>query len=268
MSRGTADTLEIASFGTGVREFVAICVPTFGRVSIWWAARTFQGLRHPMNRPVSHFIVTGLEVGLARNEAVRRALDVEVADPTRRCSHLFFVDDDVFVHPDALLKLMEHGRPIVSGLYYAKTSVPTPLILHSQDGGTARSWRPGELVECWAHGMGLTLIEADVFRRLRDEGVVGTDERGNPAWFATSKDVTVLTPRGTQGVHNQTEDVHFLRRAATLGYQPAVDTSVQTFGFHWEDREQRAYPLKQWAEFTAKRTITWDTDEGQVTWAA
>jgi hypothetical protein len=266
--RAAGDTLEIASFGTGIREFIAICFPTLGRVSIYWAARAFQGLRHPMNRSVANYVVTGLEVGLARNECVARALSVEQRDPTRRCSHVFFVDDDVFVHPDALLKLLEHRRPIVSGLYYLKASVPTPLILHAQDGGTARSWKPGELVECWAHGMGLTLIEADVFRRLRDETALGLDERGNPAWFATSRDVSVLTPQGTQAIHNQTEDVHFLRRAHALGYQPAVDTSPQAFGFHWADAEQRAYPLKQWDEYCRTGRITWETDDGTVTWEA
>jgi hypothetical protein len=219
-----------------------------------------------MNTIQKHIYCVGKEVGDARNEIVARALALEQDDPTIRCSKVFFLDDDVLVHPDVLLKLLEHHRPIVSGLYYTKTSVPTPLVLQGDYEGVARSWMPGELVECHGHGMGICLIDADVFRRVRDELPIGVDRFGYPAWFATTKDAAVLTAAGTRRVMNQTEDMRFLGFARALGYTTAVDTSPQAFGWHLDTKTMQGYPLKQWQEFTERGTITWETEKGAVTW--
>lgn len=266
MSRGSGDSFQLIQKKTGPREFIAMGLPTFGVVNIGWAMRAFGMLRIPMNRTMRHYIVEGNEVGLARNEIVARVLDSE--DESMVCSHIFFVDDDVLLHPDSLLKLHQDDRPIVSGLYFSKSSVPEALVLMEE--GTARKWAPGEIVDCWAHGMGLTLIKAEVFRRMRDELDLGKDEEGNPCWFRTTRDAMLVRPDGAPAMMNQTEDVYFLRQAAKLGYQPCVDTSFQTFGFHWAQNERRAYPLKQWEEFTATggQRITWtDTPDGKpVVW--
>lgn len=267
MSRGAADTVEIHGPPPKPRDVIVLGVPTFGMVSIWWAGRLYA-LRAPMNRIVRHVYCVGLEVGLARNEIVARALAIEDQDSSLRCSHIFFVDDDVLVHPDALLQLMSRQAPMVSGLYYAKSSVPQPLVLSGEYDGTPTTWTPGDLVPCWAHGMGLTLIEADVFRRLRDESDLGVDERGYPNWFTTTRDSGLVRADGVTAVFNQTEDVALLRRAAAIGYQPLVDTSPQAFGFHWDQKQQTAFPVKQWREYQDTGRITWDTPMGPVAWAA
>lgn len=266
MSRGAGDSFEFVVHDDKPREFIAMGIPTFGTVNIFWASRAFGMLRHPMHRDVRQYVILGNEVGLARNQIVAKALAVEQNDPTKRCSHVFFLDDDVMVHPEALLRLLSHDKPIVSGLYFAKTAVPQPLVLMEE--GVKKSWRPGELVDCWAHGMGLTLVHADVFRRLRDETDLGTDVHGNPNWFETTRDSMILDRSGTPVIGNQTEDVAFLRKAAALGYQPCVDTGAQAFGFHWAAAERRGYPLKQWFEFQSTGRITWtETPDGQpVVW--
>ena len=245
------------------REFIALCVPTFGQVHIYWASKLFGERRDPMNRDVRNFVCIGKEVGAARNELVQKVLEHEERTG-RRCSHVFFVDDDVIIHPEVLVKLLEADRDIVSGLYYAKTAVAQPLVL--MEDGLSRSWVPGELVDCWAHGMGITLIRTDVFRRLRDETPLGVDDYGMPGWFKTVREVELYGANGHTVVRNQTEDISFLRKAAALGYQPCVDTSAQAFGWHWAAGEHRAYPLKQWVEFQQKGTITWETDAGPVVW--
>lgn len=264
MSRGSGDQIVSSVHGDGVREFIAFGVPSFGLVHLFWV-QGLMGLRMPMNRIVRHFHIFGKEVGDARNEIVARALAVEEREPGLRCSHVFFLDDDVLIHPDALVQLMSHDRDIVSGLYYAKCAVPTPLILDDDFGGTVRSWSPGDLVECAGHGMGLTLIKAEVFRRMRDAGALGVDPFGHPAWFKTTRD-HLVRGSGAPVMVNQTEDMAFLDKARALGYRPCVDTSNATFGFHWQQSERRAYPLKQWAEVQAKGTITWETDHGPVVW--
>jgi hypothetical protein len=265
MSRGASDSVSVSLYETAARPVIALGIPSFGMVHLFFTARLIN-LRMPMNRIVRHFYIVGKEVGDARNEIVSKALAIGQDDPTVRCSHVLFLDDDVLFHPDALLKLLSHQRPIVSGLYYSKCSVPTPLVLHGEFEGTAKSWTPGDLVECAGHGMGLTLIEADVFRRMQAECDLGVDPHGYPAWFKTTRDDMVLRPDGVPSVFNQTEDMAFLNRAVQLGYQPAVDTSAQTFGWHLDTKTMTAYPPAQWKEFLSTGKITWPTDNGPVVW--
>jgi hypothetical protein len=251
---------------TKPREFIAIGIPTFGMVHAFFMARVMN-IRMPMNTVIRWIYCVGKEVGDARNEIVAKALASETAsDPPMRCKAVFFLDDDVLVHPDVLLKLLSHQRPIVSGLYYTKTSVPTPLALHDEGEGTARAWRPGELLEVAGHGMGCTLIDAEVFRRVRDCIDLGVDAHGYPRWFRTTRDQGLLRPDGESVTYNQTEDMHFLQEARAIGYQPAVDTSAQTFAWHLDTRRGIFYPQQQFAEWHQHGTITWQTDDGPVVW--
>ena len=263
MSRA-ADVIDIRVHEAGPREIIALGVPSFGMVHLYFTARLYN-LRMPMNRVVRHFYVVGKEVGEARNEIAARALEID--GPAERVTKLLFLDDDMLFHPDALLKLLSHDRPIVSGLYYTKTSVPQPLVLHGEYGGTGRSWRPGELVECDGHGMGLCLLDADVLRRVRDETPgLGVDRHGFPAWFVTRRDDPVLRPDGVPALHSNTEDWDFLAKCRALGYRPCVDTSPQAFAWHLDTRSMRIYPEKQWHEFSTRGTVTWDTAFGPVVW--
>jgi hypothetical protein len=263
MSRGAADAIEIAVHNTAPRDVIALGIPSFGMVHLFFTARLLN-LRMPMNRIIRHFYVVGKEVGHARNEIVAKALALQETDPSVRVSKILFLDDDLLFHPDLLLKLLSHQRPIVSGLYYTKSSVPTPLVLHDEYAGTATTWTPGDLVECSGHGMGLCLLDADIFRRLRDETDLGADPFGYPNWFQTVKDDTIIRPDGVPSVYNGTEDVFFLKRAKALGYQTCVDTSAQTFAWHLDTKQMRAYPEKQWAEFLKTGKVTWN--DGQHVW--
>jgi hypothetical protein len=265
VSRGAADSIDVKVHQTGPRPVIVIGLPSFGMVHLFFMAR-YYNLRMPMNTIQKHIYVVGKEVGDARNEIVAKALSLEEADPSIKCSKIFFLDDDVLVHPDALLKLLQHDRPIISGLYYTKCSVPTPLVLHDEYSGTAKDWIPGEVVECHGHGMGLTLIDAEVFRRVRDELSIGVDAHGYPAWFQTTKDAAVLGPGGVRQVKNQTEDMRFLELARQLGYTTAVDTSAQAFGWHLDTKTLTAYPEKQWREFCETGRCTWETEHGLVRW--
>lgn len=236
-------------------------VPTFGRVSIRWHAHMLQ-LQNPLNRSVYHAYGIGWEVGQARNYLVQQALIFQ-SSHGHTASHVFFVDDDVMIPPYALANLLARQRPIVSGLYYAKTPAPQPLLLMEPYGGTAedliRTSPPNSLIECYAHGMGCTLIELRVFREMQAAGLAPDETLPNgqvlPQWFKTTRDALTQAPvGGAPVVFNQTEDVHFLANAATLGFRAAVDTGV--FGFHWEESKQTAFPAHLWDEYGQTGNVT------------
>lgn len=233
-----AQDVQIVQYEQGTYDrLIVVGVPTFGAVSIQWHGHMMQ-LQTPLNRAIRHMYVQGKEVGDARNEIVGQAL-AHVGPLGERVSHVLFIDDDVLVPPDTIARLLAHRRPIVSGLYYAKTVTPQPLILKGPHEGLITEWPDGALVECDAHGMGCTLIARDVFERVEQP------------WFQTSRTHTG-DHEGVPVFHFQTEDVWFLRKAKALGYQPAVDTSLVCG--HYQMAERKVYPLwlqKQWSEAAA-----------------
>lgn len=244
MPRTAGVSLTVNEDTSAQARVIYLGVPTFGMVSIRWHAHLMQ-LQSPLNRSVFHGYGMGFEVGQARNYLVQQALDW-CNDAGHTCSHVFFVDDDVLVPPYALTTLLAHNRPIVSGLYYAKSPAPQPLILMGPSQGTPTTVPENQVVECYAHGMGCTLIELRVFRELLDAGLVDYAQFGAqrlPQFFATTRD-KLSTDNGKTVVYNETEDVHFLKLAAQLGYGAAVDTGV--FAFHWDHKANVAYPLSTW----------------------
>ena len=248
MTRAIGAELLVNETPASMARVIYLGVPTFGMVSIRWHAHLMQ-LQNPLNRSVFHGYGVGYEVGQARNYLVEQALHWQ-NDAGHTVSHVFFVDDDVLVPPYALHVLLSRNRPIVSGLYYAKTAAPQPLLLTGPSEGTPASVPHNQVVECYAHGMGCTLIEIGVFRALLESGLVEYETLPNgqrlPQLFKTTRDQ--VTGDGSQTVvYNETEDVYFLKRAAQAGFTAAVDTSV--FGFHWDQKAGRAYPVETWEHY-------------------
>lgn len=230
-------------------------VPSFGMVSIRWHSHVMQ-LQNPLNRSVYHGYVIGAEVGQARNILVDQAL-TWTNSIGHTVSHVLFIDDDVLVPPYALSVLLGRKRSIVSGLYYAKTPAEQALILPDPYGGTLQDIPRNQVVECYAHGMGCTLIELNVFKDILAAGLVTFDDiNGRPIaqFFSTTRDAMSHTEAGTPIYLNQTEDVFFLERAAQVGHTAAVDTGV--FCFHWDQAKSIGYPLRLWDEFQRTGDVT------------
>jgi hypothetical protein len=230
-------------------------VPSFGMVSLRWHSHMLQ-LQTPMNRSVYHGYVIGGEVGQSRNILVDQAL-AWTNQYGHTVSHVFFVDDDVLIPPYALSVLLERKRPIVSGLYYAKTPAEQPLVLSEPFGGTVTDLPRNAVVDCYAHGMGCTLIELRVFQELIDKGMVTYDDVNGKRvaqFFSTTRDALVKSPDGTPTYFNQTEDVFFLNKARELGYGASVDTGV--FAFHYDHTSKLCYPLRLWNEYLETGNVT------------
>jgi hypothetical protein len=226
---------------------ICLAVPTFGTVSYEWHSYRMQH-RAPMNRSVFQTAIIGQEVGDARNVLVDQALRYTHSQGWTT-SHIFFVDDDCLIPPDALTRLLSHKLPIVSGLYYAKTDTPQPLMLNDSLGGLVQEWEPGALVPVDVHGMGCTLIEMQVFRDLIATGTIETgyfNGRDIYRFFATTRDARLVDERGTPTIYNETEDAYFLKRAKAIGYQPTVDTG--TFCWHWDAGRREAAPYEAWRQ--------------------
>lgn len=246
----------------GKAKIIVLCTPSLGAVSLWWA-RQIAGLLWPLNIGKRHLFLrdsVGGEIAETRNRIVKMALELE--NDQVEVDSLFWVDDDVLITQGALLQLYTHHKPIVSGVYFTKSQIPEPLIFPARLHGTA-PFVPDQVLEVWGHGMGLTLVKADVYRRMERELQLPKDKHGATEFYKTNREYKV---EGQMLDCGGTEDLYFLDMAGRLGYRPAVDCGKWAFGFHYDLARHRGYPEPQFKQWAAAQPVTWQTDKGLVTW--
>ncbi len=258
-------------------KVIARCTPSLGDVSIWWARAT-ECIFWPNNHGKAIFYdrdYAGDEVAEVRNKIVEAVLRYDAE--AHKVSHLFWVDDDVLVFPGCLLELLHQDRDIASGVYFTKMpgNLSSPLWYPDNGGGTAR-FLPDRIEEVWGHGMGLTLVKTEVYKRIRDEVLTRTvdgqqqrltDKYGRPRWYHRTDQTTELWQDEHDLTHmGMTEDIYFLSLAHKLGYKPAIVTTKHAFGFHYDKARDVGYPEKQWQQWSSGEPIVWATPDGPVTW--
>lgn len=191
---------------------VVIGIPSFGMVSTYFMqARASQ--QFPLVSSSIDKIVLNKPIADARNEIVEFAL-------SQGANYIYWLDDDVIAPPDSFLKLFRHGKDIINGVYWSKSSPPMPLLFRDHLKGPYYDWKVGDLIEIDAAGSGLTLVKTDVYRKIQKEV-------GEP-WY--SVDYTSF-PKATVSGPNNTEDLYFYWKAKKAGYKVWADTSVQALHY-------------------------------------
>lgn len=244
------------------KRHIAVCVPSLGTVSMPWAA-AFSDLVYPLNTGVAKIFVVNKKVAEARNECVQSVFDLERRYKGIEFTHIFWVDDDVIVQSSALITLLNRRKQIISGVYFTKAVGSEPLIFRHKMRG-AGPFNPGKVEKVWAHGMGLTLVEMDVYRQMRKDKNLGKDEYGMPAWYRAFD--PTRRDKAQDGTVFSTEDFYFLDAANKIGIRPWVDQTQATFGWHYDMSQQRGFPSEQWEQWRKTRKLTWDTPDGPVEW--
>lgn len=129
---------------------------------------------------------------------------------------LFFLDDDVILPPDSLIKLVNRNLDIVSGLYYRRKGPIAPVMLKDTPPNPQFivDAQLGQLVEADLVGAGCLLIRRKVLETLK--------EPLKKRWFDWRCDREDLEPFG-----RCSEDFAFCREARKAGFKIFVDTTVQ-----------------------------------------
>jgi SAM-dependent methyltransferase len=176
-----------------------------------------------MVTPVNwNFVVAhprGMLVDEARNWAVEKAREV-------RAKYLFFIDYDVLVPPDALLRLQydmeQHPEAdVFCGVYCSKCNVPQPLIFKRDGFGAWWDWKVGEIHELTPDGgchMGLTLLRVSAFDKIDAHFAARNEPR--PPYFLTDRRVS------DGGMFIGTEDLAFCKLLREAGGRIFADTQV------------------------------------------
>jgi hypothetical protein len=180
---------------------VLVATLTRELVTTAWAG----GFRH-LIIPGSFTFLAGMPFDMARNTACQKLLEVG-------WEWLFFLDDDTIPPPDAILRLMAHRQPIVSGLYYRRNSPICPVMLRDVPGG-GRQWiteyKVPDLMPVDFVGSGCMLIHRTVLEKVPRP------------WFDWRVDRYDLPEN-----QRMSEDFSFCFEARKCGYQILVDTSIQ-----------------------------------------
>lgn len=201
---------------------VVVGIPSFGMLSTYFY-QSMKGQQYPLVSSAVDKIVLNKPIADARNEIVQYALD-------QGANYIFWVDDDVIPPPDAFLKMYNHQKDIVNGVYWSKSNPPMPLLFRNHLEGPYWDWHIGDFIEIDAAGNGLTLVKTDVYRKI-------SETVGGP-WYSTEY---VSFKNATQSPANNTEDLYFYWKAKKAGFKIWADTSIQAF--HYEKNTQVLYAM-------------------------
>lgn len=155
--------------------------------------------------------LAGMPYDMARNQACMRALE-------SGASHLFFLDSDVIPPPDAVLRLLRHNVPFISGMY-SRRSPPAALPVMIKDGQWHTNFKRGTTFEVDVVGAGCMLIRRDVLQNFPPQ----RPEVGRH-WFDWRVDMQGLLPKE----QCLSEDFTFCRvLKEKMGIPVLVDSSVE-----------------------------------------
>jgi hypothetical protein len=176
-----------------IKNRIMIGTPTLGIVRLEWAqARYSQGI--PTNWVASNVslgYVHAAPLGYLVADAQNVIVDVALRD---NFEWVLLLEDDVLPPPDAFLRLNEYMKkgdiPVVSGLYYLKTSPTEPLIYRGRGNGPYTDFKLGDLV--WADGVptGFLLINSKILRLMAEESeyyMTGTNQKLKKVFETPSK---------------------------------------------------------------------------------
>jgi hypothetical protein len=244
--------------------FVFILVPSYSEGT----PKNFENALHAMvdySRSKGVNVYQPLIFGHSLISWVRNELIAKVIKGNRPWDYVLFIDDDICPEPDALVKLLSHGKDITSALCTKRCDPPIPTI-RSFDEATGDfrqvlQWKNhGELMQVDAVGTGMMLISKKAildigeytmecryerklygdcathrfsrFATITGQRIEHFEKTGDALWFQL---LPALSGKGEYG-----EDIAFCLKARECGIGVYVDTSVTprhlgTYGFSFDD---------------------------------
>ena len=164
----------------------------------------FYDYVNAMQKPVGTMLTTahGQSPAKSRNLMANMALE-------NGCTHVLFLDDDVYPPPDMLMRLLAHDKDIVGALYVLRNYPHLPIMFdHAYPDGRCRykflTDKVQGLVPVVNTGLGCVLIKTEVFKKMEQPWItLGAYEKDN--WC---------------------DDIHFFNKCREEGFELFVDTDI------------------------------------------
>lgn len=130
--------------------------------------------------------------------------------------HIFFLDSDVVPPRDAILRLIAHNKPVISGVYHRR-SPPVGVPVMQRGGQWVLRYPANAIIEVDVVGAGCLLIQRQLLERL-------PPIRPGHHWFDWRVNYNGLPGQTRPGM---SEDFEFCRQCRDNGVPVLVDTSIQ-----------------------------------------
>jgi hypothetical protein len=153
-------------------------------------------------------------VNRARNSCAAKFLSGD-------CSHLMFVDADIQFNPQDIVKLINHDKDIVGGVYPQKT-LPPKMVVNTLNNGE----QEGDLIEVGTLGTGFMLIKRSVFEKMIEEGATPYVDAIGLSPKENSNQYDFFQCTIDSNGRYLTEDWSFCRRWRQLGGKIWADTTI------------------------------------------
>ena len=106
------------------------------------------------------------------------------------CSHVLFIDSDMFFEADAVERLLKRDKDIIGVPYNLRQIEPTSTLKNTDEQGN-KIWEETQdgLLKCAAVGAGFLLIKTSVFQKLKEPwffwetNELGEVVTGEDSWF-------------------------------------------------------------------------------------
>ena len=179
---------------------ICIGIPTAGTVK---TKTLFSIIRMFKQSSFEYIIVTpeSCYVHWSREYIVQRAIE-------RKCSHVLFIDSDMFFEGNAAEQLLKRDKDII-GVQYNLRQLPaiSTLKVTDESGNKIQEEYPDGLLKCIAVATGFLLIKTSVFEKLSE-----------PWFFFESND---------KGEVVYGEDMWFCQKARRAGFDIWCDTTIK-----------------------------------------
>ena len=203
----------------GIR--ILVCTPVHGdNVKRGYAHSSQQAMaffaqaKSDVDKYIDSCMVYSSDLVTNRHMLVSKAFQFEA-------THMLFWDDDVKVPPDAIVRLVNHGLPIVAINYPKKeiSAPPTAFIDTDEYVGPCFTQKHHTGLQAVSScGFGFMLIRMDVLQAMKTP-------------------LFQFTQEGPEGIKTETEDVFFCRKAREAGFDIVIDHDLSKRCAHIGDWE-------------------------------
>lgn len=181
---------------------VGIGIPTAGSIKADMAYALFRAMIRLYKADIlfSLLFTQGSYIHTNRERLVKKA-------QSEGCTHILFVDDDMFFEADAPQRLLARDKDIIGVHYNIRKNPPTSTVrMDAEKKAHIAEVAPDGLTTCDAAGTGFMLIKLSVFDKL------------SHPWFFYECD--------NEGELRTSEDYWFCKKAKDAGFEIWVDLTI------------------------------------------
>lgn len=174
----------------------------------------------------------------AQTEMVEQALAMGA-------QYILFIEDDTIPPPGTVLELsrvLETSDEAVmtcGGVYTTRSNPPEPIVYMGPGQGAHWNWRLGDIFECWATGMGCTMIKMEIFKKMPKpwfkELKTLEEVKQYPDLFPEAIDVSSVKKIGVS------TDLFFFTKLKKMGFKALAHGGV--LPIHWDTETNTGYWL-------------------------